>query len=117
MDHESLASSAAAARDHLVDEGSRSRAGFSRCQDPSAQRPANLGMDLETLKRKFSFLSEYTDQFINATGVDVLIKAETASRKLQKLHFTSKKLYFNILTVHNISLKSNQQGTIKHTIR
>ena len=98
MDHESLASSAAAARDHLVDEGSRSRAGFSRCQDPSAQRPANLGMDLETLKRKFSFLSEYTDQFINATGVDVLIKAETASRKLQKLDKERKaedKLYQN----------------------
>ena len=74
MDHESLASSAAAARDHLADEGSRSRAGFSRCQDPAAQRPANLGMDLETLKRKFSFLSENTDQFINATGVDVLIR-------------------------------------------
>ena len=42
-------------------------------------------MGLENLKRKFSFLSEYTDEFIKATGVDVLIKAETASRKLQKL--------------------------------
>ena len=42
-------------------------------------------MGLDNLKRKFSFLSEYTDEFINATGVDVLIKAETASMKLRKL--------------------------------
>ena len=42
-------------------------------------------MDLETLKKKFTFLSEYSDQFINSVGVDVLIKAETASRKLQKM--------------------------------
>ena len=43
-------------------------------------------------------MSEYTDQFINATGVDVLIKAETASRKLQKLDKERKaedKLYQN----------------------
>ena len=42
-------------------------------------------MGFENLKREFSFLSEYTDKFIKATGVDVLIKAETSSRKLQKL--------------------------------
>ena len=33
-------------------------------------------------------------------------------REFKKLHFTSKKLYFDILTVHNISLKNNQQSTI-----
>ena len=41
-------------------------------------------MDLDTLKRKFSFLAEYSDAFINSTGVDVLIKAETASHKLMR---------------------------------
>ena len=54
--------------------------------DPGAtSQPQLLEAGLENLKRKFSFLSEYSDEFINATGVNVLIKAETASRKLQKL--------------------------------
>ena len=68
----------------VADESDRSRAGFQFCPDPATQRSASLGMDLDTLKRKFSFLSEYSDAFINATGVDVLIKAETASHKLMK---------------------------------
>ena len=98
MDHENITSSMAAAREIFGDESSRTRAGFSQCQDPATQRHTSLGMDLETLKRKFTFLSEYSDQFINATGVDILIKAETASRKLQKLDKERKaedKLYQN----------------------
>lgn len=62
----------------MADESVLSRAGFLSCQDPATQRDGGLGMDLDTLKRKFSFLAEYSDAFINSTGVDVLIKAETA---------------------------------------
>ena len=54
--------------------------------DPGAtSQPQLLEAGLENLKRKFSFLSEYSDEFIKSTGVDVLIKAETASRKLIKM--------------------------------
>ena len=47
--------------------------------DDPGSRPAS---GLEKLKEKFSFLRDYTDEFIKETGVDVLIKAETASKKL-----------------------------------
>ena len=59
----------------VADKSDRTSAGFQPCQDPAVQRSCGLGMDLDTLKRKFSFLSEYSDAFINATGVGVLIKA------------------------------------------
>ena len=38
---------------------------------------------LDRLKRKFEFLNEYSDAFIKSTGIDVLIKAEAASKKLE----------------------------------
>ena len=44
-----------------------------------------MGMDLHALKRKFPFLLEYSDTFIKETRVYILIKAETASRKLIEL--------------------------------
>ena len=84
MDQSSLNSSSVSARAVMADEAARTTSGFYSCQDPAFQRMPNLGMGLDTLKRKFEFLAEYSDEFINATGVDVLIKAETASRKLQK---------------------------------
>ena len=68
-----------------MDEADRAGNSSNFTPDPSTPRGSCLGIGLENLKRKFSFLSEYTDEFIKATGVDVLIKAETASRKLQKL--------------------------------
>jgi hypothetical protein len=37
------------------------------------------------LKKKFNFLNDYSDSVIKQMGVDVLIKAEVASRKLQDL--------------------------------
>ena len=71
----------AEARASISDEADRTRAGFNSCADPATQcRPAGL----DRLKEKFEFLNEYTDEFIRDTGVDVLIKAETAARKLVK---------------------------------
>ena len=68
----------------MADESVRTSTSFQTCQDPATQRAGGMGMDLDTLKRKFSFLAEYSDAFINSTGVDVLIKAETASHKLMR---------------------------------
>ena len=45
---------------------------------------ASRGGNLLNLKRKFPFLNQYSDEFILASGPLTLIKAETASRKLQE---------------------------------
>ena len=81
-------------------------------------------MGLENLKRKFDFLSEYSDEFIKATGVDVLIKAETASRKLQKLDKERKaedKLYQNreslTSSISNIPAGTDNRLDILHPAR
>ena len=81
-------------------------------------------MGLENLKRKFDFLSEYSDGFIKATGVDVLIKAETASRKLQKLDKERKaedKLYQNreslTSSISNIPAGTDNRLDILHPAR
>ena len=81
-------------------------------------------MGLENIKRKFDFLSEYSDEFIKATGVDVLIKAETASRKLQKLDKERKaedKLYQNreslTSSISNIPAGTDSRLDILHPAR
>lgn len=71
------------ARAAYVDESSRTRAGFNTCPDPNPAVNPMENLGLENLKRKFPFLREYTDEFIRSTGVDVLIKAETASMKMK----------------------------------
>ena len=57
MDQSSLNSSSASARAVMADEAARTTSGFYSCQDPAFQRTPNLGMGLDTLKRKFEFLS------------------------------------------------------------
>jgi hypothetical protein len=42
-------------------------------------------MDLEGLRRKYNFLNEFSDAFIRSTPLEVLLKAELSSRKLQDL--------------------------------
>jgi hypothetical protein len=42
-------------------------------------------MDLEGLRRKYTFLNEFSDAFIRSTPIEVLLKAELSSRKLQDL--------------------------------
>ena len=85
------------ARSSLEDEASRTRAGFGACQDPAGM-PAPSGGGLDRLKSQFAFLAEYSDEFIKSTGVDVLIKAETAARKLNRLeseHKAEDRLFMN----------------------
>ena len=81
-------------------------------------------MGLENLKRKFNFLSEYSDEFIKAKGVNILIKAETASRKLQKLDKERKaedKLYQNreslTSSISNIPAGTDNRLDILHPAR
>ncbi len=56
------------AEEALQDETNRSRAGFSSgpTPDPGADQPSNP--DLGSIKKKFSFLAEYSDDFISKNG-------------------------------------------------
>ena len=74
-------------------------------------------MDLAAMKRKFPFLLDYTDTFIRETGIHILIKAETASRKLLDMDRNKKaedKLYSNreILTTASIQVSSGQDNRL-----
>jgi hypothetical protein len=86
------------AEEALADEANQSRAGFSSgpTPDPGADQPANT--DLESIKKKFSLLSEYTDQFISKNGLDTIIKLESTALRLkeaEKGRATEEKLALN----------------------
>ena len=101
----------ASARSTIGEEADRTRAGFHSCPDPGSQHITLDGLD--RLKEKFSFLKEYSDEFIKATGVDVLIKAETASKKLQRFEKEKKaedKLYQNRERLETVEVKAGQDN-------
>jgi len=82
----------------MQEEADRTRAGFNTTRDPANNNSYSMGTDLNMLKAKFPFLRDYSDSFIRDTGVTNLIKAETASRKLQdydKNKRAEDKLYCN----------------------
>ena len=73
------------ARSALRDEADRTRAGFHQVEDPGVQFMGNIKGGLDRLKDKFTFLHEYSDEFIKSTGVDVLIKAESTAKKMMEM--------------------------------
>ncbi len=86
------------AEEALADEANRSRAGFNSgpTPDPGADQPANT--DLDSIKKKFSFLAEYTDEFISKNGLDTIIKLESTALRLkeaEKGRATEEKLALN----------------------
>ena len=98
MDSEDLSSNLNAARALIQEESARAGTALSQARDPASMPSGLQSMDLDALKRKFPFLLEYTDSFIKETGVHILIKAETASRKLLDMDRNKKaedKLYTN----------------------
>ena len=97
LDSEELTSNLSAARALISEEAVRSGTIATFTRDPSTSTGLH-SMDLEALKRKFLFLLEYSDSFIRDTGVHILIKAETASRKLQDMDRNKNaedKLFYN----------------------
>jgi hypothetical protein len=56
------------ARSALRDEADRTRAGFHQVEDPGVQYMGNIKGGLDRLKDKFTFLHEYSDEFIKSTG-------------------------------------------------
>ena len=98
MDSEDLSSNLNAARALIQEESARAGTALSQARDPASMPSGLQSMDLDALKRKFPFLLEYTDSFIKETGVHILIKAETASRKFLDMDRNKKaedKLYTN----------------------
>lgn len=90
-------------------EDIRSKSGFQNIRDPGPISGAMSSNDLKMLKKKFSFLSEYSDEFIKATGVEVLIKTETSARKLLEMD-RSRKAEDKLLTNRESSQTINVEG-------
>ena len=98
LDPVTLENTRAEAMAATTEESDRTRAGFNGCPDPATSSQQSSSSGLQRLKDQFEFLKEYTDEFILSTGVDVLIKAEAAARKLKKLekeHKAEDKLFLN----------------------
>ena len=124
MEEDQVAESLAAARALITEEADRSRPTSSSTPDPAVKSSGLQGMDLHALKRKFPFLLEYSDTFIKETGVHILIKAETASRKLIELDRSKKaedKLLSNrdALTETSTQVKAGEDNRLDrlHTAR
>jgi hypothetical protein len=83
----SLAAALEAAQADIADEAARTRAGFSRIPDPGSSN--NQGRisadDASILKAKFPFLKDYSDEYIQTTPLDALIRAETTAFKLKEM--------------------------------
>jgi hypothetical protein len=80
----------AAANRDLADEAARTKAGFPSITDPGASSGPILtarvsAEDAAILKKKFPFLKEYSNEYIQSTQLDVLIRAETTAYKLREL--------------------------------
>jgi hypothetical protein len=80
----------AAANKDLADEAARTKAGFSSIGDPGASAGPTLttkitAEDAAILKKKFPFLKDYSNEYLQTTQLDVLIRAETTAYKLREL--------------------------------
>ncbi len=86
------------AEEALADKANLSRAGFNSgpTPDPGADQPVST--DLDSIKKKFSFLAEYIDEFISKNGLDTIIKLESTTLRLkeaEKGRATEEKLALN----------------------
>ena len=81
-----LVDSSDRARGAFEDEHMRTRGGFSGCQDPSgfAARGVLSPEDVASLRKKFKFLEDFSDNFIKNTPYESLLKTETTAIKLKE---------------------------------
>ena len=91
LDEEELRFNADEAREAHSEEASRTRHGFHSSSDPAAQaffRPYGpttsqlSDQDVASLRKKFKFLADFSDQFIKSTPYDALLKTETTAIKI-----------------------------------
>lgn len=79
-----------AVRADLADESARTRAGFGQIPDPGTAPRPNLNnrisaADTATLKQKFPFLKDYSDEYVQTTPLEAMIRAETTAFKLKEM--------------------------------
>ena len=88
LDEEELRANVDEAREAYSEEASRTRAGFHNSSDPAAQAFFRLygqttsqlsDQDVASLRKKFKFLADFSDQFIKSTPYDALLKTETTA--------------------------------------
>ncbi len=73
----------------MADEAARTKAVFPSITDPgSSSGPpmtARVTAEGAAILKKFPFLKEYSNEYIQTTQLDVLIRAETTANKLREL--------------------------------
>lgn len=72
------------AKEALNDEANRTRAGFSSPPDPGSLQIVTSPADLEAMKRKFSFLADYSNEFIQSNGLATIVKLENTAHRLKE---------------------------------
>ena len=86
MDEEELAADLNSARADYHDENIRTRSGFNSILDPAVRSNTTMSgisaEDIASLRRKFKFLEDFSDQFIHSTPYKALLKTETTALKL-----------------------------------
>ena len=80
------------ARADFQDEHIRSKAGFNSNPDPASRSYGGgsgiSAEDLVSLRKKFKFLEDFSDQFIRSTPYEALLKTETTALKLSEYERT-----------------------------
>ena len=89
LNEEDLAFNLNRAREAYQEENSRTRAGFNSSTDPAGPSVAHNSLssnlsdqDVASLRKKFKFLEDFSDQFIRSTPYDALLRTETTAIKI-----------------------------------
>lgn len=86
MDPEDVVLNIASAKTLLADEAGR--AGNKTTVDPGSTAGRVSDGDLSTLRKKFPFLADFSDEFIRTTPTEALLKMETTSIKMKEMERT-----------------------------
>ena len=92
LEEEVLTANLNRARADFQDEHIRSKAGFNSNPDPASRSYGGgsgiSAEDLASLRKKFKFLEDFSDQFIRSTPYEALLKTETTALKLSEYERT-----------------------------
>ena len=81
LEDEVLATNAAAARSILREESARAR----HIPDPGVESMMMSDADLSSLRKKFPFLADFSDEFVRSKPMETLLKIETTSIKIREM--------------------------------
>jgi hypothetical protein len=120
LSEEEMMAASTQAREFVTDETSRT----GRVADPGSSGLTMTDNDLASLRRKFPFLSDFSDHFVRSQPMESLLKIETTSMKMRELERsrdTDDKLSANKLAlariVTNVEAGLDNWWTILHPAR